>query len=161
MKDLVIIAAIGKNNELGLENRLIWHIPGDLKFFKEKTLNKNIVMGYKTYESLPGLLKLRNHIVMTHKDIKNNDIIIVNSLEELFNYINPIDDDVFVIGGASIYKLLMPYSNKMFITQIDSTSKADAYFPKIIDDEWEKKLLDSNFENGVNYKHYEYKRIKK
>ena len=66
MKDLIIIAAIGKNNELGLNNNLIWHLPGDMKFFKENTMNKNIVMGLNTFKSLPGLLKNRHHIVVTH-----------------------------------------------------------------------------------------------
>ena len=71
MKDLIIIAAIGKNNELGLNNNLIWHLPGDLKFFKENTINKSIVMGLNTFKSLPNLLKNRNHIVITHQNIDN------------------------------------------------------------------------------------------
>ena len=74
MKDLIIIAAIGKNNELGLNNNLIWHLPGDMKFFKETTINKNIVMGFNTFKSLPNLLKDRHHIVLTHKNIENNNI---------------------------------------------------------------------------------------
>ena len=118
MKDLVLIAAIGENNELGYNNNLIWHLKGDLKFFKEQTMNRNIVMGLNTFKSLPNLLKNRYHIVITHQNIDNPNIKVVHSIEELFEYLNTIDDDIYVIGGASIYKALLPYSNKMVLTHI-------------------------------------------
>lgn len=158
MKDLIIIAAIGKNNELGLNNNLIWHLPGDMKFFKETTINKNIVMGFNTFKSLPNLLKDRHHIVLTHKKIENNNITVVNSIDGLFNYLETIDDDVYVIGGASIYKLLMPYSNKMILTEIEESHDADVFFPNIDEKDWNKQLIKENEDNGIKYKHYVYKR---
>ena len=156
MKDLIIIAAIGKNNELGLKNDLIWHLPGDLKFFKEKTMNKSIVMGINTFKSLPKLLKGRKHIVVTHQNIDNPEVKVVSSIEELMEYLDTIDDDVYVIGGASIYRQLMPYANKMVLTHVDDTHEADVYFPEIKEDEWDKEFIKSNEDNGVNYKHYTY-----
>ena len=158
MKDLIIIAAIGKNNELGLNNNLIWHLPGDMKFFKETTINKNIVMGFNTFKSLPNLLKDRHHIVLTHKNIENNNITVVKSIDELFNYLETIEDDVYVIGGASIYKLLMPYSNKMILTKIEESHDADVFFPNIDEKDWNKQLIKENEDNGIKYKHYVYKR---
>ena len=158
MKDLIIIAAIGENRELGLNNDLIWHLPGDLKFFRENTMNKNIVMGYNTFRSLPGLLKNRNHIVITHQNIDNSNIKIVNSIDELFEYLELVDDDVYVIGGASIYKALMPYSTKMLLTEIDASHEADVYFPEIHNEEWNRKMIGANSDGGVSYKHYVYTR---
>jgi dihydrofolate reductase len=76
------------------------------------------------------------------------------------NYISLIDDDIFVIGGASIYELLLPYCDKMFLTHVEKTSKADVYFPKINYDEWERSLIDTNSDNDISYKHYEYRRAK-
>lgn len=158
MKDLIIIAAIGENNELGLNNSLIWHLPGDLKFFKENTMNKNIVMGLNTFKSLPNLLKNRHHIVITHQNIDNKDIKVVNSIEELFKYLEGIDEDIYVIGGASIYKSLMPYSTKLLLTHIEATHEADVYFPIINEDEWDKELIKENEDNGIKYKHLVYTR---
>lgn len=158
MKDLIIIAAIGKNNELGLNNNLIWQLPGDLKFFKENTMNKSIVMGLNTFKSLPGLLKGRNHIVITHRNINISDVKVVNCIDELFEYLSTIDDDVYVIGGATIYKELMPYSTKMIITQIDDTKPADVFFPKINESEWDKSCISEKVEKNIKYKHYVYVR---
>lgn len=162
MKDLVIIAAIGENNELGLNNDLIWHLPGDLKFFKQQTMNKNIVMGINTFKSLPKLLPGRHHIVITHQNIENPSITVVHSIEELLEYLDTIDDEVFVIGGASIYKTLMPYSTKMLLTHINATHEADVYFPPINNEEWNKELISENEDNGIEYQHYSYtKKLKK
>lgn len=158
MKDLIIIAAIGKNNELGLNNNLIWHLPGDLKFFRKNTMNKNIVMGVNTFKSLPGLLKNRHHIVVTRHMIQNSDITVVGDIKELLNYFKTIDDDVYVIGGATIYKELIPYSNKMLLTEIEDTHEADVFFPKIKEEEWNKQLLKEGEDNGIKYKHYVYRR---
>ena len=121
-------------------------------------MNKNIVMGLNTFKSLPGLLKGRYHIVLTHQKLDNNNIKVVNSVSELLKYLKTIDDDVYVIGGATIYKELMPYSNKMLLTCIEASHKADVYFPEIDNDVWNKDLIKENEDNGIKYKHYVYKR---
>ena len=85
--NLVIIAAVGKNNELGKDNELIWHLPSDLKFFREKTIGKNIVMGRKTFESLPKMLPNRRHIVITRGNIDNPEVEVYHSIDDfLKNY---------------------------------------------------------------------------
>ena len=136
----------------------IYEISYPLKFFKETTMNKSIVMGFNTFESLPKLLDGRNHIVLTHRKLENPDIKVVSSVDELLKHVENIEDDVFVIGGATIYRLLMPYSNKMLITEIDEIHEADAYFPLIDNCNCDKELLKANEDNGIKYKHYVYKR---
>ena len=145
-----IIAAIGKNNELGLNNDLIWHLPNDLKYFKETTLNQTIVMGYNTFVSLGRVLPNRKHIVLSFEKIKLPDEVIqFNNMEDLKNYIK--DKDVFIIGGASMYKQFIDECDKLYLTEIDDTHEADAYFPKFDKNLFNKKIIGTNSDNGINY----------
>lgn len=145
-----IIAAIGKNNELGLNNDLIWHLPNDLKFFKEKTLNQNIVMGYNTFVSLGRILPNRKHIVLSFEKVRLPlEVIQFNNLEDLNNYIK--DKDVFIIGGASMYKQFIDKADRLYLTEIDDTHKADVYFPNFDKSLFDKKILGTNSDNGIIY----------
>ena len=145
-----IIAAIGKNNELGLNNDLIWHLPNDLKFFKEKTLNQNIVMGYNTFVSLGRVLPSRKHIVLSFEKVRLPlEVIQFNNLEDLNNYIK--DKDVFIIGGASMYKQFIDKADRLYLTEIDDNHKADVYFPNFDKSLFDKKILGTNSDNGINY----------
>ena len=145
-----IIAAIGKNNELGLNNDLIWHLPNDLKFFKVKTLNLNIVMGYNTFVSLGRVLPSRKHIVLSFEKVRLPlEVIQFNNLEDLNNYIK--DKDVFIIGGASMYKQFIDKADRLYLTEIDDTHKADVYFPNFDKSLFDKKILGTNSDNGINY----------
>ncbi len=145
-----IIAAIGKNNELGLNNDLIWHLPNDLKFFKEKTLNQNIVMGYNTFVSLGRILPNRKHIVLSFEKVRLPlEVIQFNNLEDLNNYIK--DKDVFIIGGASMYKQFIDKADRLYLTEIDDNHKADVYFPNFDKSLFDKKILGTNSDNGINY----------
>ena len=145
-----IIAAIGKNNELGLNNDLIWHLPNDLKFFKEKTLNQNIVMGYNTFVSLGRVLPSRKHIGLSFEKVRLPlEVIQFNNLEDLNNYIK--DKDVFIIGGASMYKQFIDKADRLYLTEIDDTHKADVYFPNFDKSLFDKKILGTNSDNGINY----------
>ncbi len=145
-----IIAAIGKNNELGLNNDLIWHLPNDLKYFKEKTMNQTIVMGYNTFVSLGRILPNRKHVVLTFEKIRLPlDVIQFNNLEDLNNYIK--DKDVFIIGGASMYKQFIDKADRLYLTEIDDTHEADVYFPNFDKNLFNKKILGTNSDNGINY----------
>ena len=138
MKNLTIIAAVGKNLELGKDNKLIWHFKEDMKFFRDNTINKPIVMGMNTLESLPKLLPKRTHIVLTRQNKKlDPSIMVVHSIDELLDYVENCKTEVMVIGGASIYQQLIGYSNKMLLAEIDATASADAYFPKFNKDDCE------------------------
>lgn len=148
-----IIAAIGKNNELGKDNGLIWRIPEDLAFFKKMTMGKTIVMGRKTFESLPRLLPGRRHVVLS-KNCNSfpNEITFYHSLKEL---LEQEKEEFVVIGGAQIYKLFLDYATKMYLTEIDAEEKADAYFPEFQKKEWERNVL-SECQEPISYRHVEY-----
>lgn len=156
---LNIIAAIGKNNELGKNNDLIWKISEDLKFFKQKTMGKYIIMGRKTFESLPNLLKGRRHIVLT----RNEEIIpgaaVYNNVQEIVDKFQT--KEAYIIGGASIYEEFIEYAAKMYLTLIDAECKeADVFFPKFNEDDFIKEILDEKHDEklDINYKHVLYKR---
>lgn len=156
-----MIAAIGKNNELGKDNNLIWYLPEDLKFFKETTTGHTIVMGMNTLNSLPRKLKNRRYIVITTKNIElDPDIKVVHSIDELLEYINTLNEDTFIIGGASIYNQMIDYSDKMYLTEVDATCEdADVYYPEFNKDEWEEELLSEHVtEDNIKYSHKIYKR---
>ena len=121
IKMLSIIVAKAKNNVIGKENKLLWHLPEDLKKFKELTSGHVIIMGRKTFESLGKVLPDRKHVIFTNNpDFKVNDenVEIVHSMLQIQEYIEN-EEENFVIGGAMIYNLLMPYVKKMYVTEID------------------------------------------
>jgi len=120
MKNIIIIAAVGPNNELGKNNDLIWRIPEDMKFFRENTVNKPIAMGINTFYSLPGMLPNRKHIILTHQELEeNDDIMVFNNMDDLLNYIENTKTEVMIIGGAQIYKQFLPYADTMLLTEIE------------------------------------------
>ena len=163
---LSIIVAKAKNNIIGKDNALIWHLPEDLKRFKELTTGHTIIMGRKTFESLGRVLPERKHIVFTqNRDYKvdNENVEIVHSLLQIQQYIES-EKEAFVIGGAMIYNLLMPYVNKLYVTQINEEFEGDAFFPRIDSDKWEvvdtqKGLQDE--ETKLGYEYITYKRVTK
>ena len=160
MKNISIIAAVGKNLELGKNNELIWRLKGDMQFFKEQTMKKPIVMGLNTFNSLPGLLSGRKHIVLTHQNISlPSEVLIMHSVDETLDYITNYQDEVMIIGGASIYKQFLPHSEKLILTEIDGTDKdADTLFPKCNKDEYDSMIIGINEEKGIKYKHLVYRK---
>lgn len=160
MNNLVLIAAIGKNGELGKNNKLIWYLPEDLKFFKDNTINHTIVMGYNTFISLPKLLNKRKHIVLTKKDISFPDgVIVFHNKESVLDYAKNTNEDIFIIGGASIYKEFINESDRMILTEIDKIdNNADVYFPKFNKDIFNKEVISEHIYNDIKYKHVLYKR---
>lgn len=152
---IILIAALGKNNELGKDNKLLWNLPNDLKFFKEITLNKTVVMGYNTYLSLPRLLPNRKNVVLYEKDLK--DVITYHSKEEL---LNSLKEDLYIIGGANVYKQFIDDASVIYLTEIDDSKDADVYFPKFNKNNFQKIFLKENSDGKVKYKHYKYVRYK-
>ena len=155
---LIIIAAIGENRELGFNNDLIWRIKEDLRFFKETTTNHYIVMGKKTFISLNGLLPNRKHLVISSTLKETEGIKVYKSIDEFLLDEELKDEEIYVIGGASIYKSLLKYCEEMYLTQIEASTKADAYFPEFNEKDYEKQLLGDYETNGLKYKRYLYKR---
>lgn len=159
MGNITLIAAIGKNRELGRDNNLIWNIPEDLKFFRDNTIGKHIVMGINTLNSLPKILPNRKHIVLTHREISLDDsIVVVHSIEELLKYIKFIDEEVMVIGGARVYSQMIEYADKMLLTEIDDEAVADVYFPQFSLSDWDREVLANNQFNDIKYSYVLYRR---
>ena len=160
MKNITMIAAIGKNRELGKNNDLIWHLKEDMKFFKDQTMGKPIVMGRKTFESLPKLLPGRKHIILTKQKLDvPEEVLLFHNKEGVLDYIKSYQEEVMIIGGASIYKEFLEDSNKLVLTEIDDEDKtADTYFPYFNKNEWLKEELSTEEENNIKYKHIIYTR---
>lgn len=156
--NISMIACIGKNLELGKNNDLIWHLPNDLKFFKETTIGKTVIMGRRTFESLPGKLpKRRNVVLMLKTEEPIPDVDIYYDIPSLLKELD--EEEVFIIGGASIYKQFLPLAKKLYLTEVDaSCPDASVYFPKFDKNLYTRTVLKTNSDNGINYEHVLYER---
>ena len=135
------ILSADRNWGIGYQNRLLLSIPSDMKFFRQTTTGKVVVMGRKTLESFPNGMPLKNrtNIVLTgNKDYHVKDAVIVHSKEELLEELKKYDtDEIYVIGGESIYRMLLPYCDTAYVTKIDRAFQADTFFPNLDEmDEW-------------------------
>ena len=130
-----LIAAVDKNWAIGYKNQLLVSIPSDMKQFRQKTTGHIVVMGRKTLESFPGglpLKKRRNIVLTSNRNYQVKDAVIVHSEEELKEELKKYDtDEIFVIGGESIYRMLESLCDEAFITKIDHSYQADAHFPNL------------------------------
>lgn len=149
-----IIAAVGKNLEIGKDGNLLWSIPNDLKYFKKLTTGKTIVMGRKTYESIGKPLPNRKNIVLTRKNIKINDVEVVNNKNKILN----IKEEVFIIGGESIYKKFLPYASNIYLTEIEDEKDADTYFPEFNKDLYNKETIKKERYKNLNYSFVVYRK---
>lgn len=147
-----IIAAIGRSNELGRDNEIIWNLPTDKKFFRETTKGHTIIMGHKTYESLGKPLPDRHHVVITHADPNTfpADVEVEHSFVDVYQKYRAVDDEVFVIGGGEIYRLFYSYADRMYLTHINEIYfNAQVFFPKITESDWDIKTIKTFTENGI------------
>ncbi|MCQ2303014.1 MAG: dihydrofolate reductase [Bacteroidales bacterium] len=139
-----IIVALARNRAIGLNGNLIWHLSADLKYFKRVTTGHTVIMGYKTFLSLPNQRALpnrRNIIISSHLEQAPEGFELAHSIQEAVNMVND-EEETFVIGGGSIYEQFLPHADKLYLTRIDKEFEADTYFPYIDFDEW--NLIDVN-----------------
>ena len=147
-----LIAAVGTNYEIGVANKLIWNIPEDLKYFKQTTLNHKVVMGRKTYESIGKALPKRENFVITSKIINLPNVYVVTNLEEFIRSNKDTDEEIFIIGGSSIYEQFLPYATKLYLTEIEENCKeVDAFFPEFEKNEYLKNTISSNECGDIKY----------
>ncbi|MBP2619020.1 dihydrofolate reductase [Chryseobacterium jejuense] len=160
-----IVVAMGEKNEIGFENQLLWHLPKDLKHFKDLTSGHPIIMGRKTYESIGKPLPNRTNIVVSRK--KNwfeEGILIVGSLKEAMKFAKKIDEEVFIIGGGNIYEQTMDIVDKLEVTLVKADLEADTFFPKIDEKIWKKTheiCHEKDEKNGYDFCFQTFERIKK
>lgn len=155
---LSIVVAKGKNNIIGKDNKLIWSLPEDKQRFKKLTTGHVIIMGRKTFESLGKVLENRKHIVFTQNEnfkVEDKNVQIVHSMLEIKEYIDNQEEN-FVIGGAMIYRLLMPYVQKMYVTEINKDFEGDAFFPKIDLNIWKETSREKGTEAEINALDYDF-----
>lgn len=159
-----LIVAKASNNVIGNDNDLIWHLPNDLKHFKNLTTDHPIVMGRKTYLSLGRPLPNRTNIVIT-RDASFNDekVVITYSLEEAIEKAKEINEDFFIIGGGTIYKQAMPFVDELYITEVHHEFDGDTYFPEIDEDDFEEISREHHLKDEKHpyaYSFVTYKHIK-
>lgn len=155
------IVAVSENYGIGKDGKMLFDLKQDLKYFKEKTINKVVVMGRKTFLSIPNApLKNRTNIVLTtDKAFCPQDVIVVHSYEEMFNEIKKYDsDDVFIIGGATLYNKLIDKCYKGYVTKIHKTIEADTFIDNVeLKPNWkETKTSETFFENGLSFEFKEF-----
>ncbi|AJH02079.1 diacylglycerol kinase [Clostridium beijerinckii] len=152
-----IIVAIAKDNVIGKDNKLLWHISEDLKRFKKITTGKKMIMGRKTFESLPGILPNREHIVLTRDNNFNVDsdkVTIEHDFNSVLQRYSECEYEVFVIGGAEIYKQFLPYAKKLYLTKVDEEFEGDTYFPGINYSNYNTEYTSEKFIDEKNGLHY-------
>lgn len=155
-----MIAAVGKNLELGKNNDLIWHFKEDMKFFKETTMGHPVIMGRKTFESLPKALPGRKNIVISaNPEYKADGAEVVTSVEEAIKLAETEDTDAFVIGGGRIYNEFLPYADNLYLTEINAECPdADTYFPDFNKSDYIKEIVNFYDVDGTEFYHVIYKK---
>ena len=159
--EISLIAAIGKNREIGYGNKLLWHIKEDFEWFQEKTYNKPVVMGRTTYESIGKPLKRRINIVLSRDRNFNPDpnVLVFSSMAEVLHGFRHYPE-VMVIGGENVYKQFLPYASKLYLTEVDKEFTADTFFPEFIKEDWLEVFKRGGIEDtgfGYDFKVYKKK----
>ena len=154
-----IIACVGKNLELGVGGDLVWHIPKDMKFFKAQTMGHKVVMGRKTYEGLPasGLPGREMMVITRNAALKLPHASIISNFDDFVKF-GAVSEEIFVIGGSSVYAQFLPYCSRMLLTEVDASATADVYFPEFERNDFSRKVLGKGSHNGLDYEFVEYKR---
>lgn len=157
---LSLIVAKAENNVIGKDNKLLWHLPEDLKRFKNLTTGHTIIMGRKTFESLGRVLPNRKHVVFTQNPnfkVDDANVKVVHSLSDIQEYVEDKNEN-FVIGGEKIYNLLMPYVSKMYITEIHKDFDGDTFFPNVDLESWKETSREKMNADDFDYDFVVYER---
>lgn len=157
MKDLYMIACISKDGGLGYRGELLWHIPEDMKFFRETTKGGAIIMGRKTFESIGRALPGRKNIVLSSHKGESKDVDWCNK-EELGEVLLDLEGKKFIIGGASLYKMFLPEATKLYLTEVDGTKPADTWFPEFDHTQYTRRVIQDGESDGMKYQIVEYAR---
>ncbi|MDN5369938.1 MAG: dihydrofolate reductase [Shewanella sp.] len=154
---IALIAAMANNRVIGKDNQMPWHLPEDLRHFKQVTMGKPVVMGRRTYESIGKPLPGRQNIVITrNSDMTIPGVTMVSSLSEAFDQAN-VCDELMIIGGGQLYAEALPFADILYLTQISLDVDGDTYFPSWDDGQWVKSSDDSGISaNGLEFHFLKY-----
>ena len=146
-----LIAAIGKNRELGKKGELVFHIPEDMRYFKETTMGHKVLMGRKTWDSLPRKLQGRENIVVSRNAVSGADVA-VHDLGEFLEANAATDEEIFVIGGGMVYFEALPYAKRLYLTEVDAeVSEADTFFPEFDKNQYSKEIIKEGKTDDLAY----------
>ena len=163
-KEIILIAAACENNVLGKDNQLIWHISEDLKRFKRLTEGHSIIMGRKTFESMPRALPKRKNIILTrNENYEAENALVAHSIVEALKLTGD-DTSPFIIGGGEIYSLFLPFADSIELTRVHKNFEGDAFFPEIKNTEWKLVATEkhhSDKDETFTYSYLTYKKINK
>jgi len=155
-----LIAAMDKNKAIGKNNSLPWKLPADMKRFKELTLNKPVIMGRKTFESIGKPLSNRKNIILTKdKNYRAEGCIAVHSVDEALKA-NKENKEVMIIGGEQIFKEFLPRANRMYLTLIDEDFEGDAHFPEYNKDGWKEVKREEHKSDKYKYVFVDLEKVK-
>lgn len=151
-----LIAAIGKNNEIGANNQLMWKLKDDMKLFMNETMYHVVIMGRKSYESMGGPLRNRRNVVITrNKDFQPEGVMVFNNLDAALDHFDSADEEIFVIGGGDIYEQVMDRANRLYITHVDASfPQAEVFFPEF--DPADYQVLREIRQNADERNEYDY-----
>lgn len=149
-----IVVAYDKNRVIGGNNAIPWQgsMPADMRHFKDLTLGKTVVMGRKTYESIGHALPFRQNIILTRQDLEYDDAKVVHSLAHAYA---AADEDIYIIGGAEIYKMALDDADVIYATEIDVVCNGDAYFPQLVA-AWQETAREDNLADENNKYNYSF-----
>jgi dihydrofolate reductase len=162
MSRISIIVAMARNRVIGKDNKMIWHLPADLRHFKQTTMGKTLIMGRKTFESMGNLPGRTSIIITRQEDFHVKDCLIANSLVQALE-LAPEDDEVFIAGGGEIYKETIPLADRMYITLVDHDFDGDTFFPEYPAAEWhisDQTMLEADDRNKYSMTFLTLDRIK-
>jgi dihydrofolate reductase len=161
MKQISIVVAVSENNAIGKDNQLLWHLPADLKHFKEITSGNTIIMGRKTYDSIGRPLPNRRNIVITRStELQIPNVEVVNTLEAALSLCED-ENEVFIIGGAEIYKHALQFTNRIYQTTVHQTYVADVFFPELNKNEWKEISKEYHHEDEKNSVAYTFSKLER
>ncbi len=163
---LSLIVALAENNCIGIDNKLPWHLPEDLKYFRRLTTGNTVIMGRKTYESIGKPLPNRSNIVISRNaDFQAEGVKVVATIEEAVKLADSIaeingNEEAFIIGGAQIYQLTLPLAQRLYVTEVQKTVTGDAFFPSIEAAQWQEIASEPHYyePSDTHYKFVVYER---
>jgi dihydrofolate reductase len=159
---IAIVVAVAENNVIGKDNQLIWHLPADLRFFKNLTMGHPILMGRKTYESIGKPLPGRTTVIITRQqDFEAPGCIVTNSVDEAIAEARKLDQDIYIIGGAEIYKQALAKVDTIYLTRVNHTFDGDTFFPEIDEKNWEVESEEKHEPDEKNTYSYSFITLKR
>lgn len=158
MKNLSIIACISQDFGLGYKGELLWHLPEDMRFFRQTTLNSLVVMGHKTFASIGKPLPKRQNIVLSRQTLAIPGVECYTNRDELDHYLARCPGAKFIIGGASLYQMYLNVAEKLYLTEVKATKPADTFFPKFDPAKFTRRVLWQGQQNNIKYEIVEYTR---